>query len=141
VFDHHLTKKSTQPSNPLPMNLVDKYNTNTQEVTTHSPAPSKCIQCVVYSSDHNATWTGQAQAGKKSQANTTQHYSTHSSVGTRMPARKLAPLDLANMPTDARYAKKFPLHRPTLSAHKAPFTNEARMTPAGPYGMPPLQLW
>jgi hypothetical protein len=56
----------------------------------------------------NATWTGQAQAGKTSQANATQHYSTHSSVGTRMPAWKLAPLDLANMPIDARYAKKFP---------------------------------
>jgi hypothetical protein len=45
--------------------------------------------------------TRQAQASKTSQANTTQHYSTHSSVGTRMPARKLAPLDLVNMPTDA----------------------------------------
>jgi hypothetical protein len=50
----------------------------------------------------NSTRTGQAQASKTSQANTTQHYSTHSSVGTRMPARKLAPLHLANMPTDAR---------------------------------------
>jgi hypothetical protein len=35
--------------------------------------------------------TGQAQASKTSQANTTKHYSTHSSVGTRMPAWKLAP--------------------------------------------------
>jgi hypothetical protein len=32
----------------------------------------------------NSTRTGQAQASKTSQANTTQHYSTHSSVGTRM---------------------------------------------------------
>jgi hypothetical protein len=43
-----------------------------------------------------ATWAGQAQAGKTPQANTPQHYSTHSSVGTCMPARKLAPLHLAN---------------------------------------------
>jgi hypothetical protein len=50
----------------------------------------------------NVTWTGQADKT----SHTMQHYSTHSSVGTRMPARKLAPLDLANMPTDARYAKK-----------------------------------
>jgi hypothetical protein len=49
-----------------------------------------------------STRTGQAHASKTSQANTTEHYSTHSSVGTRMPARKLAPLHLANMPTDAR---------------------------------------
>jgi hypothetical protein len=64
----------------------------------------------------NSTRTGQAQASTTSQANTTQHYSTHSSVGTRISARKLAPVDLANMPTDARYAKKFPLYRPTLSS-------------------------
>jgi hypothetical protein len=50
----------------------------------------------------NSTRTGQAQASKTSQANTTQYYSTHSFVGTRMPALKLAPLHLANMPTDAR---------------------------------------
>jgi hypothetical protein len=48
-----------------------------------------------------------------------------------MPARKLAPLDLATMPTDARYDKKFPLQRPTLRSRKAPFTNEARVTPLG----------
>jgi hypothetical protein len=85
----------------------------------------------------NATYAGQAQAGKTIQANTTQYYSTHASVGTRMPARKLAPLDLANMPTDALYAKKFPLHRPTLSSRKAPFTNEARVTPPGPAASSP----
>jgi hypothetical protein len=54
-----------------------------------------------------------------------------------MPAWKLAPLDLANMPTDARYAKKFPIHRPTLSSRKAPFTNEARVTPPGPAASSP----
>jgi hypothetical protein len=85
----------------------------------------------------NATWAGQAQAGKTPQANTTKHYSTHSSVGTRMPARKLAPLDLTNMPTDAQYAKKSPLHRPTLSSRNAPFTNEAHVTPPGPAASSP----
>jgi hypothetical protein len=32
----------------------------------------------------NSTRTGQAQASKTSQANTTKHYSTHSSVGTHL---------------------------------------------------------
>jgi hypothetical protein len=63
-----------------------------------------------------STWTGQAQTSKTSQANTTQDYSMHSSVGMLRPARKLAPLDLANMPTDAQYAKKLHLHRPMLSS-------------------------
>jgi hypothetical protein len=36
-----------------------------------------------------------------SQANTTKYYSKNSSVGTLRPARKLAPLDLDNMPRDA----------------------------------------
>jgi hypothetical protein len=87
----------------------------------------------------NSTRTGQAQASKTSQANTTKHYTTHSSVGTRMPARKLAPLHLANMPTDARYAKKFPLHRPTLSSRKASLTNDARVTPPGPAASSPSE--
>jgi hypothetical protein len=34
------------------------------------------------------------------------HYSTHSSVGTRMPALKLAPLHLANMPTRCNDKKR-----------------------------------
>jgi hypothetical protein len=76
---------------------------------------------------------------KHRQANTTKHYSTHSSVGTRMPAQKLAPLHLANIPTDAQYMKKFPLHRPTLSSRKAPLTNDAHVTPPGPAASSPSE--
>jgi hypothetical protein len=79
-----------------------------------------------------STWTGQAQTSKTSQANTTQDYSMLSSVGTHRPAQKLAPLDLANMPTDAQYAKKLPLHKPTLSSLRAPCTEEVRVTSPGP---------
>jgi hypothetical protein len=68
-----------------------------------------------------STWTGQAQTSKTSQANTTKYsqniqskytvktsqanttkyYSMHSLVGTLRQARKLAPLDLANVLADA----------------------------------------
>jgi hypothetical protein len=78
-----------------------------------------------------STRTGQAQTSKTSEANTTQDYSMYSLVGMLRPARKLAPLDLANMPSDARYTKKLPLHRPMLSSLRAPCTNEARVSPPG----------
>jgi hypothetical protein len=49
------------------------------------------------------------------------------------PARTRLPLDLASMPTDARYNKKFPRINPTLSSCRAPATNEARDIPPGPH--------
>jgi hypothetical protein len=45
------------------------------------------------------------------------------SVGLAKPGRKHAPLDLANIPTDARYRKQLPLTNPTLSSRRAPATN------------------
>jgi hypothetical protein len=60
------------------------------------------------------------------------YYTTCSSVGTLKPALKLLPLDLASMPTEAQYNKKFPRFNPTLSSRIAPATNEARETPPGP---------
>jgi hypothetical protein len=96
------------------------YLTNTQEVTTHSAAPSKCIHSSDQKFDMDRTSTGKQNI-------TSKHHKTllHTFICRhRMPARKLAPLHLANMPTDARYAKKFPIHRPTLSSRKAPLTND-----------------
>jgi hypothetical protein len=59
-------------------------------------------------------------------------YTSSSTVGTLKPARKLFPLQLARMPTDAQYNKKVPLINPTLSSLRAPATNEAREALPGP---------
>jgi hypothetical protein len=79
----------------------------------------------------NSTWTGQAHTSKTSQANTTQDYSMHSSVGTLRPAQKLAPLDPANMPTDARHAKKLLLYC-NFSILKSPWAGHVLVDAYGP---------
>jgi hypothetical protein len=58
-------------------------------------------------------------------------------MGMLKPAWKLLPLDLASVPTEARYNKKFPQIDPTLSSRRAPATNEARETPPGPAASSP----
>jgi hypothetical protein len=73
--------------------------------------------------------SGNGQTGQQNQGT---YYTSSSSVGTLKQARKLVPLDLASMPKEARYNKKFPLTNPMLSSRRAPATNEARETPPGP---------
>jgi hypothetical protein len=51
---------------------------------------------------------------------TNQAYSTWLSVGKDNPGRKAEALDLASTPSDARYAMKLPLHKPTLSSPGQP---------------------
>jgi hypothetical protein len=45
-------------------------------------------------------------------------YLSYLAVGTSMPARTEVPLDFASIPKHARYIKKFPLHKATLSSRR-----------------------
>jgi hypothetical protein len=47
-----------------------------------------------------------------------------SSEGTASPARNPLQLTRANMPPLARYIRKLPLHRPTLSSRRVPATKQ-----------------
>jgi hypothetical protein len=81
-------------------------------------AYSKCIPSATQRIYIDMTGTGKQNI-------TSKHHTTLlvALIHRLRPARKLAPLDLASMPTDARYDKKLPLQRPTLSSLRAPFTN------------------
>jgi hypothetical protein len=66
-----------------------------------------------------------------------QGYSTWPSVCKGNPGRRLKPLDLANTPRDARYARKLPLHKSTLSSLREPATKDGCETPPGPAASSP----
>jgi hypothetical protein len=51
---------------------------------------------------------------------------------TLLGCRKAEQLDLASTPSDARYAIKLPLHKPTICPLRAPATKDDRETPLGP---------
>jgi hypothetical protein len=63
---------------------------------------------------------------------TNQACSTWLSVGKDNPSRKAELRDLASTPSDARYAMKLSLHKPTLSSLWAPATKDDCETPQGP---------
>jgi hypothetical protein len=84
-----------------------------------------------------STTTNQQKHASEVLTQNRQVYSTWPSVGRDNPGQKLEPLDLANTPKDARYARKLPLHKPTLNSLRAPATKDDRETPPGPAASSP----
>jgi hypothetical protein len=91
-------------------------------------------QQVSLSRARQAMHGGHAQTRQHKQGT---YYTSGSSVGTLKPARKILPLDLASMPTDARYNMKSLRSNPTLSSRRAPPTNVVRQVLLGPAASSP----
>jgi hypothetical protein len=96
----HIACKATPQQCTWTFDTYYKLLTNTQEVPTHSAAPSKCIHSSNPKSHKDET--GKTSQKYRQELYRQERYSNPcSSVGTRTPARNPVPLDFACIPRHA----------------------------------------